>query len=452
MSVKFEKTYKLQNLEKPQFPENRDEVVALLTSTEVRKAIAEGQDRYLPWIEFKEKSWVPGNKEHVWSLMQSQRRANNKITPILDKLGRYYQFNPNSHAQFVHEVDLELGGALIGVSDFSESDKRQIIRRNLIEESIASSKLEGANTSREAARRMLNEGRKPKDRDERMIANNHAVMKRIEEESKLEPLSIELLQDLHGQVTQGTLANSTHEGAFRQTFDEKGQRLKILPWDETTVVYVAPDREFVDAQLNELIKFANDKDGSGFIHPIYKAIMLHFWIGLLHPFEDGNGRLARILFYWYMLRKGYWAFSYLSLSEKILKSPKQYAMAYIYSEQDDFDLNYFIHYNVSKLKLARDDLQKYLKEKTAENRQTLKIIQSGHNFNLRQLNLLQFLSKDEQQSTTIGAYHNLNADVGPVTIATDLKKLVQGGFLTKRKSGRNVYYFPTTKVRALFKS
>lgn len=451
MPDKLEITYKLQNLENFQFPEKHEDIVALVTSTEVQKAIFQAQERYLPWLEFREKSWVPGNKEHVWALMRIQRQANNRDTPILDKTGMYYKFNPNSYSQFLHEVDLELGGAMIGISDFSEGDKRQIIRRNLIEESISSSKLEGANTSRDAARRMLTAGRKPKDKDERMIANNHAVMKRIEEETKSEPLSIELLKDLHKLVTQGTLSDPSHEGAFRQTFDAKGQRLKILPWDETTVVYVAPDREFVDAQLNELIKFANDKDSSGFIHPLFKAIVLHFWIGLLHPFEDGNGRLARILFYWYMLRKGYWAFSYLSLSEKILKSPKQYAMAYIYSEQDGFDLNYFIHYNISKLKLARDDLQKYLKEKIDENRQALKIIQSGHNFNKRQLKLLQYLSKDEQRNTTFSSYQNINIDVGSVTVASDLKKLVEGEFLTKHKMGRNVYYYPTPKVRTLFK-
>lgn len=448
---KLEKTYKIQNLENPKFPDSHDEIVALVTSNEVRKAILAAQERYLPWQEFREKSWVPGNKEQVWALLRIQRGANNKTTLIRDKSGKHYNFNPNSHSQFLHEVDLELGGAMLGISDFSEGDKRQIIRRNLIEESIASSKLEGANTSRDAARRMLNEGHKPKDKDEQMIVNNHAVMKRIEEETKSELLSIVLLKDLHKQVTSGTLSDPAHEGEFRQTFDSKGQRLKIMPWDETTVAYVAPDREFVDEQLSLLIGFANDENSTDFVHPLFKAIMLHFWIGLLHPFEDGNGRLARILFYWYMLRKGYWAFSYLSLSEKILKSPKQYAMAYIYSEQDGCDLNYFIHYNINKLKLARDDLQKYLKQKIVENRQSLRLLQSGHNFNGRQLRLLQYLSKDEQRSTTVSSYHSINVDVGPVTVANDLKRLVQGEFLTKHKTGRNVFYYPTLKVRALFK-
>ena len=451
VAEKLEKTYKL---ERPKQDNRADFLRKSLESfgrEDIREAIIKAQENYLSWPDFKNKSWATKDKEHVWASIRNRRISNSKLSPIFDKDGNYYQFTPNSHVQFLHEVDLEFGGNMIGISDFSEGDKRQIIRRNLIEESIASSKLEGANTSREAARRMLNEGRKPRDKHEQMIVNNHAAMLRVEEVEKMEPMSMELLKSLHRQVTLGTLTDPALEGTLRQTLDAKGNRLKIMPWDETTVVYVAPDREFVDAQLPQLLMFANDQDDAGFIHPLFKAILLHFWIGLLHPFEDGNGRLARILFYWYMLRKGYWAFSYLSLSEKILNSPKQYAMAYIYSEQDNYDLNYFIHYNISKLILARADLQKYLQQKIQENRRSLQLLQSDHNFNPRQLRLLQYLSKDEQRNTSVSAYHNVNQDVGYLTAVTDLKKLVTSGFLTKRKVGRNVYYSATGKVRMLFK-
>ncbi|MCI5049527.1 MAG: Fic family protein, partial [Rickettsiales bacterium] len=313
----------------------------------------------------------------------------------------------------------------------------------------ASSRLEGANTSREVARKMLNEGRKPTNKSERMIVNNHVVMTQIEEELKNEPMSVELLMDLHSKVTKGTLKKETHEGMLRETLDEKGNRLKIYPWDQQTVVYTAPDKEFVESQLPKLISFANDETPNLFIHPLIKAIMLHFWVGLLHPFEDGNGRLARILFYWYMLRKGYWAFSYLSLSEMIIKSPKQYAMSYIFSEQDGYDLNYFIHYNMNKLKLARKKFETYLQEKIKENRQANKIIQSGYNFNPRQLRLLQYLAKDEQRYTTPKAYHNNNSEIARMTVHQDLKKLLDGGFLKRVKNGRNVYYYPTENIKKL---
>jgi Fic family protein len=451
MDQELEKTYKIQNVAEFSLADSPEALNWLFTAPEAIEAIKKAQEHYLPWQEFRNKDWVHGNKEQVFSFIRFQRRLSNAPTPVKDKSGKFYGLNARSHPQFLHEVDLELGGNFMGIADFGEGDRRQFIRRNLIEESISSSKLEGANTSRDAARRMLTEGRKPRDKDERMIVNNHAVMTKIEESLKNEKLSIDLIKEIHREVTNGTLSNLQHEGELRNTLDEKGNRLKVMPWDQSTIAYVAPDRDFVEEQLPELIKFANEESGGIFIHPLIKAIILHFWIGLLHPFEDGNGRLARILFYWFMLRKGYWAFSYLSLSEKIIKSPRQYAMAYIYAEQDGFDLNYFVQYNVEKLRLARLQFQTFIKEKIIENRQSIRIIQAGYNLNHRQLKLLQYLAKDEERFTNMSSYHGENDSIGYLTAISDLKKLVEEGFLSKNRVGRNVFYHPTPKVRTLIK-
>ena len=420
--------------------------------TTINQTVERTNEEYMPREEFRNKAWVPEEgKEQLWQVVKFYRQLASRPTPIVDKDGTNYGFSPQRLNEFLHEIDLEFGGNMLGIKDFSEGDKRQIIRRNLIEESIASSKLEGANTSREAARRMLHEGRKPRDKSEQMIVNNHQAMLLIEEKLKDQPMSLDTIFDLHRIVTSGTLDNPSLEGKLRDTFDANGQRLKIMPWDETTITYVAPDREFVEAHLPRLIQFANDTDGSGFIHPLFKAIMLHFWIGLLHPFEDGNGRLARIMFYWYMLRKGYWAFAYLSLSERIQKSPKQYAMAYVYAEQDNHDLNYFIQYNVEKLQLARRELQDYLKQKIAENRRHNNLLLGENALNRRQFNLLQHLSKDEQRNTSVASYNNVNPEIGYITAVSDLNALVERGLLKKVKTGRNVNYFPTEKAAKLMR-
>ena len=414
--------------------------------------VQRANDFYLPWEEFRNKDWAGAEPEAAWQAVHMSRLLKRQSTTIIDKDGNGYGFDAHRHVEFLHLIELEFGGNMIGLSDFGPGDKRQLIRRNIIEESIASSKLEGANTSREAARRLLKEGRRPRDKSEQMIVNNHEAMRKIEEDLKNAPLSLDILLDLHRQVTSNTLDDSTLEGKLRETLDKNGNRLKVmLPRDETTVAYIAPDKEFVEEQLPRLIKFANDEDDAGFIHPVFKAIMLHFWIGLLHPFEDGNGRLARIIFYWYMLRRGYWAFSYLSLSERILKSPTQYAMAYIYAEQDNYDLNYFIQYNVEKLQLARKNLQDYLKRKIGEKRQQNRILESGHGFNPRQAKLLQYLSKNEERRTSVAMHQNENADIGYVTAVNDLRTLTAKGLLRKLKTGRNVTYVPTERVALLFK-
>ncbi len=406
-------------------------------------------EAYLSWDEFRNKSWATTDAEDIWALIKNTRHLGSVATPILDKDGNHYKFTPALFVEIQHKVDLEFGGRLLGIKNFEEADKNQFIRQNLIEESIASSQLEGANTSRETARRLLSEARKPRDKSERMIVNNHAAMTWIEKTGKDEKLSLKMLLELHRLVTEGTMANEKQEGKLRETFNADGKRLVIKQFDENTITYTTPDKEFVEQQLAKLFLFANDEDGSPFIHPLIKGILLHFWIGLLHPFEDGNGRLARILFYWYMLKKGYWAFSYLSLSERILKSPKPYAMAYIYTEQDDYDLNYFVHYNIEKLTAARVQFDAFLKTRIADNQQRGKILASGQNFNNRQVRLLQYLNFENASHTSLNEYRNRNMDVSKLTAINDLKFLVTKEYLRKQKNGRNIFYLPTEKLKTL---
>jgi Fic family protein len=447
----IENIYKISNPCKDISVDDLQNLQQVWAEPSIREAITKSHQLYLPWDEFKRKSWATEDPARAWTIISFMRKLGGRELPVRDKSGQNYKFNPDRHQRFLHEVDLELGGNMLGMSDFSEGDKRQIIRRNLIEESFASSKLEGANTSRETAHKMLTEGRKPKDRSERMIVNNHAAMTWIEETGKNQKLSLDMMAELHRKVTNGTLKSPTLEGQLRETLNENGKRLVIKPWDDQTIVYVTPDKEFVQEELLKLIAFANEEDQSPFIHPLVKAIILHFWVGLLHPFEDGNGRLARILFYWQMLRKGYWAFSYLSLSERIVKSPKQYAMAFIYSEQDGHDLNYFIQYNIEKLKLSREHLRVYLKGKIAENKKRIKLAQMGLGLNNRQTKLLQYIFQGEVSHTSVAEHHNNYSEIGYVSAMTDLKLLVEKGYLKKHRNGRNVIYLPTDKVQTLFR-
>ena len=91
------------------------------------------------------------------------------------------------------------------------------------------------------------------------------------------------------------------------------------------VAHEPPSYEKIPEIINQLCDFANKDDT--FIHPIIKAIIIHFLISFLHPFVDGNGRTARSLFYWYMLKKGYWMREFLSISRIIYKKKNLYEKA-----------------------------------------------------------------------------------------------------------------------------
>lgn len=425
------------------------------THPEVNEVFLKADSPYLHWEQFKYKNWILPeifpDKESFWFALKVARALKSISTPIKDEKNNYFKINVKNYAAFLHTIDKEMAGNFMGITDLSENDKKRFVARNIIEESIASSQLEGANTSRAVAKKMLLEGRKPKNYDEQMIVNNHKTMMRIEQELYKEELSLDLIYELHAMITEKTLEESS-QGKLRETFDKKGERLVVNKPGHDEIAYITPDKEFVEAELPRLIKFANKNASSDseFIHPLIKGIMLHFWIGLLHPFEDGNGRLARILFYWYMLKNEYWAFAYVSISEKIKKSPSQYAMAYIYSEQDNNDLTYFLDYNIRCLKSAREEFQKYIKRKLDESRSVISTCQKNFNFNERQIKLLQYLNKNPEGRTNLSAHQELY-NVNKNTAIADLKMLCKDGFLTKKKQGRNTYYYPTEKISKIFK-
>ena len=150
-------------------------------------------------------------------------------------------------------------------------------------------------------------------------------------------------------------------------------------------------------------------------------------ISYLHPFVDGNGRTARSLFYWYMLKKGYWLTEYLSISRIIYKSKGQYEKAFLYTEHDDFDLGYFINYNLKVLNDAFNELQAYLDRKTQENASLLEYRIPG--INERQMQIIKICIKTPN-STFTSKDLETRFNVSVKTIRSDLEGLVELGLLT----------------------
>jgi len=203
-------------------------------------------------------------------------------------------------------------------------------------------------------------------------------------------------------------------------------------------------------EIKRFIQYANDTSAKHqFVHPLVKAILLHFWIGYLHPFADGNGRMARTLFYWYLLKNNYWAFSYLPVSKVIKNSPAQYRDAYIFSEQDDNDLTYFIDYNFRKIAQAKRDFEAYVKRKEIQNRKMAGIARAKYNLNDRQIQLLRYLHKNSNASTTIKTHAQIYGLSRP-TSRRDLEQLEQIGLLLSTKIGRERPFRGTKAISKLF--
>ena len=185
---------------------------------------------------------------------------------------------------------------------------------------------------------------------------------------------------------------------------------------------------------------ANDKNQDHvFIHPIIKGIILHFLIGYIHPFVDGNGRTARAIFYWYLIRKGYWLIEYMSVSRIILKAKAKYARAYLYTEYDENDLTYFILYNIKCISVALEELKLYIQNKAEEKKQVLSLIKNT-DFNERQIVLIKDILQDKTEYFIVKQVEQ-RFNVSNQTARNDLNNMVKKGILTPKATGKKVRFF-----------
>ena len=213
-----------------------------------------------------------------------------------------------------------------------------------------------------------------------------------------------------------------------------------------TILHVPPDAEGLDARMERLLAFANARDDVGFVHPVTRAILLHFMTGYEHPFVDGNGRTARALFYWMMARSGYRMTEFLSISTIIRKSPGQYARAYLFSETDDNDVTYFLDYNLRVILRSIRSLHSYLARKAREMRDVRHLLDGSvlaAMLNHRQIALLISMRKHPDLVYTI-ASHRRSHKVTYQTARTDLLGLADLGLATVAKHGR-AFVFSLTR-------
>jgi Fic family protein len=269
-----------------------------------------------------------------WFALKVRRLAQSRPVPLRDKNGLPFTFGlADPLPEFLHHVDSLALGAIRQPEPLINPETRDTsLVRSLVEESITSSQLEGASTTREIAKKMIRAGRQPRDRSERMILNNYRTMMSILEVKDRE-MTGDLLFEIHRMMTDGTLKDPSAAGRFRRSDEDV-----VVADDLGEVFHVPPPADELGRRLDEMCEFANGRTPGGFIHPILRSMILHFWLAYDHPFVDGNGRTARALFYWSLLRRAYWLFEYVSISTVILKAPARYERAFLYTETDENDL------------------------------------------------------------------------------------------------------------------
>ncbi|MDD2762414.1 MAG: Fic family protein [Opitutaceae bacterium] len=391
---------------------------------------------YPHWDHLRHLSPPAGSTLEEWWLATKMRRiAASKAVPLKDKTGISFRFClPDFVQAQLHEIDMEVGRS-IGISEpiTNPQTRDRYLIRSLIEEAITSSQLEGAVTTREAAKEMIRTGRPPRDKSEQMILNNYVTMQRITQ-LKQDALSPDLVLSLHRLVTEKTLEKADAAGRLRQPEE------KLVVGDEYGEVFHEPPAAAeLPIRLRAMCDFANGATPEYFVHPVVRAIILHFWLAYDHPFADGNGRTARALFYWAMMHAGYWLFEFISISNILRKAPVEYGRSFLYTETDDNDLTYFIVAQAKVMRRAIEELHEYIARKTTEIRELEAHLRVLDLFNHRQADLIRHALKHPFQEYTIES-HRKSHNVVYQTARTDLLDLMSRGVLLQKRRGRKMIF------------
>jgi Fic family protein len=398
--------------------------------------------RYLHWDKVRYLQPPAGlSSEEFWLALKLSRQTQYKPLRFYDKSNKPFQYLvTDGMLEVLHWLDQNASGSIRMPQPITNPGTRDTyLVSSLMEEAINSSLIEGAATSREVAKEMLREGRRPKDHSEQMIANNYRAMQFVREVND-EHLTKEMILELHRILTEDTLEDPDNAGRLRTASD----KIHVVSMDQK-VLHTPPDAPELEERLTRLCDFANHKEsGKTFLHPLLKAMILHFMIGYDHPFVDGNGRTARALFYWYALRHGYWLLEFLSISAVIKEAPQQYVQAYLHTETDDNDVTYFLIHQLETVKKALERLHDYLRRKAAETEDAEKLLDRTvlrGTLNHRQLALLHHAMKHPGFLYTIEGHKNSH-NISYQTARTDLLKLSseEVPLLRRRKQG-NAFVF-----------
>lgn len=395
--------------------------------------------RYLHWDDMRNRTPPTGMDHREWWLTTAlARQGLARELPFVARDGVPFRFaNIDAIQEKVHYIDQRASGEILAddvVTNLRSSDRYLV--SSLVEEAITSSQLEGASTTRRVAKEMLASGREPRDTSEQMIVNNYRAMLYIQDLAR-EEIGVSDVLDIHRILTDKTLKDPEDAGRLQSPGDE---RVAVF-WRDGTLLHRPPDATELPSRLDALCRFANGEHDGGFIHPVVRAVIIHFCLGYDHPFVDGNGRTARALFYWAMLHDKYWLAQYLTISSILRKAPAKYARSYLLTETGDHDVTYFVLYHLDVIIRAIEALHQYLARKMREMREIETLIHGFSGLNNRQLVVIQNALRDPAEPILIAAQMGKNR-VTYESARSDLTKLESLGLLSKARVGKRYEFRP----------
>jgi hypothetical protein len=357
---------------------------------------------YLHWEEINQ---IPSpvqsvNHKQWWQLLKAKRRARLQSLPFATAQFPFYWVLDDGLLKKLTLIDRGFA------NQFRIEDPRFLY--GFASEAIASSQLSGIQISTEVAEDFLYSGRPAENENETIILNHLKALEFLGEHRN-NNLSEEMLLKIYSEI-------NTHHPPLSHF---------VLQRDEI---------------IKSMIDFANRDETAlpGFMHPLLKAMTLHFMMIHYRPFESGNERIGRILFYWTLLKSDYGLMEYVSISSVILKNIEACHRSFLYVESDEGDITYFFNQQLKIILEALENLMQTFKQQDHAQQQLL-TQPNCEKLNPRQCAILEEMRRYPERKYRLATYKS-RFKITYETSRTDLMKLAKLNLAYQWKEGKAFIY------------
>lgn len=372
--------------------------------------------------------------EELWQEVIKFRKQKSEILPFNDQNNQnFWCLLTPALQRKIYEIDSSGKDSLYRV--VKKEIEQELIKDSLIEEALYSSVIEGAFSTMKRLRELVEKEKEPVDINDWMVLNNYHAMQFILQEKHKE-LSVDFILQLHKIVTEKTLfEDEAYAGRFRDDMVYVKDKRRDI------VIYTPPPAGEVFLAIKKLIDWVNEKNDARFIHPIIKASFIHFYFVYIHPFFDGNGRTARALFYYFLIKNGYEFFKYFSISVVVQKTKIQYYKAIKDVEDCNADLTYFLLYMATTILESIHLVTERIVQHYQRDFVFVRLKEKGILLNERQEKFLKRFLVNDKRAITIKAYKD-RFKVVYESARRDLEDLAAKRILLKTKHRRQFVYSP----------
>ncbi len=270
-----------------------------------------------------------------------------------------------------------------------ENVRLKELRRIATIESIGSStRIEGATLSDEEIEDLLVKVKvtELKTRDEQEVIGYYETLELIYENYNEIPLTENYIKQLHQNLLHYSQKDTRHRGKYKSLSNKV---VATYPGGRQKVIFNTTDVYLVESEMNDLLRWTNEQLEKREIHPLIVIALFVYEFLSIHPFQDGNGRLSRLLTTLLLLKNDYLFVKYVSLESLIEKSKRDYYRALMEGQKNRNKKNEKISKWVLFFLRKLDELTQKLEVKYKE------LATNGGYLNERQKKIKEYLKKNQ---------------------------------------------------------